>query len=65
VLRDTTFCFIALGFGCINRSAVILSDAAISILLKKRPSLRPWRHRDYVVDALWMEEIDFGGSVIS
>ena len=29
---------------------------AIKLLLTKRPSLRPWRHRDYVLDVLWMVE---------
>ena len=56
-------------FGGINRSAGILcawlivacgysAEEAIQLLLKKRPSLRPWRHRDYVIDALWMVEQD-------
>ena len=54
-------------FGGINRSAAILcawlivaydycAEDAIKLLLTKRPSLRPWRHRDYVLDALWMVE---------
>eukprot|EP00435_Cladocopium_sp_Y103_P023001 s2744_g5.t1 len=52
-------------FGGINRSAAILcawliaahdysAQETIQILLQKRPSLRPWRHRDYVLDALWL-----------
>ena len=56
-------------FGGINRSAGILcawliveygysAEEAIQLLLKKRPSLRPWRHRGYVIDALWMVEQD-------
>jgi len=54
-------------FGGINRSAAVLcawliaaygysSEDAIKPLLTKRPSLRPWRHRAYVVEALWMVE---------
>ena len=54
-------------FGGINRSAAILcawlivaydysAEDAIKLLLTKRPSLRPWRHREYVLDALWMVE---------
>ena len=54
-------------FGRINRSAAILcawlivaydysAEDAIKLLLTKRPSLRPWRHREYVLDALWMVE---------
>ena len=54
-------------FGGINRSAAILcawlfvaydytAEDAIKLLRTKRPSLRPWRHRDYVLDALWMVE---------
>ena len=54
-------------FGGINRSAGVLcawliaaygysAEDAIKILITKRPSLRPWRHRDYVLEALWMVE---------
>ena len=54
-------------FGGINRSAAILcawliaahdysAQEAIQILLRRRPSLRPWKHRDYVLDALWLVE---------
>ena len=54
-------------FGGINRSAAVLcawliaaygysAEDAIKLLLTKRPSLRPWRHRDYVLEALWMVE---------
>ena len=50
-------------FGGINRSAAIFctwliiaydytAEDAIDLLLSKRPSLRPWRHRSYVLDAL-------------
>ena len=54
-------------FGGINRSAAILcawpivaydysAEDAIKLLLTRGPSLRRWRHRDYVLDALWMVE---------
>ena len=54
-------------FGGINRSAAVLcawliaaygysAEDATKLLLTKRPSLRPWRHRDYVLEALWMVE---------
>ena len=54
-------------FGGINRSAAVLcawliaaygysAEDAIKILITKRPSLRPWHHRDYVLEALWMVE---------
>ena len=54
-------------FGGINRSAGVLcawliaaygysAEDAIKILITKRPSLRPWHHRDYVLEALWMVE---------
>ena len=32
------------------------AEDAIKILVTKRPSLRPWRHRDYVLEALWVVE---------
>jgi len=52
-------------FGGINRSAAVLcawliaangysAEDAIKMLLTK--TLRPWRHRDYVLEALWMVE---------
>ena len=54
-------------FGGINRSAGVLwawliaaygysAEDANNILITKRPSLRPWHHRDYVLEALWMVE---------
>jgi len=54
-------------FGGINRSAAVLcawlivayddsAEDAIKLLLTKRPSLCPRRHRDYVLDVLWMVE---------
>ena len=50
-------------FGGINRSAAVLcawliaaygysAEDATKLLLTKRPSLRPWRHRDYVLEAV-------------
>lgn len=54
-------------FGGINRSAGVLcawlvvaydfsADDAVGLLLKKRPSLRPWRNRPYVLEALFKLE---------
>ena len=51
-------------FGGINRSAGVLcawlvvgynfsAQDAIQLLLEKRPSLRPWHNRPYVLEALW------------
>ena len=50
-------------FGGINRSAAVLcawlmaaygysAEDATKLLLTKRPSLRPWSHRDYVLEAV-------------
>jgi len=46
------------GFACLaHRSLYDYSaEDAIKPLLTKRPSLRPWRHREYVLEALWMVE---------
>ena len=54
-------------FDGINRSAAVLcawliaaygysAEDAIKMLLTKRLSLRPWHHRDYVLEAWWMVE---------
>ena len=54
-------------FGGINRSAGALcawlvvgynypAEDAVQLLLKKRPSLRPWHNRPYVLEALWQLE---------
>eukprot|EP00438_Fugacium_kawagutii_P009621 Skav215647 [mRNA] locus=scaffold736:360470:360931:- [translate_table: standard] len=54
-------------FGGINRSAGVLcawliigynfsKDDAVKLLLEKRPSLRPWKNRPYVLEALWQLE---------
>lgn len=54
-------------FGGINRSAGVLcawlvvaydfsADDAVRLLLEKRPSLRPWRNRPYVLEALFKLE---------
>lgn len=54
-------------FGGINRSAGVLcawlivaysysADEAVQLLLEKRPSLRPWHKRPYVLEALWKLE---------
>ena len=51
-------------FGGINRSAGVLCAwlvvsyehsalEAVQLLLQKRPALRPWRNRPYVLEALW------------
>ena len=50
--------------GGINRSAGVLCAwlvvayehsalEAVQLLLQKRPALRPWRNRPYVLEALW------------
>ena len=60
-------------FGGISRSSAILcawlivaydyTAEAIDLLLKKRPSLRPWRHRSYVLDALYCVDLEtFSGA---
>ena len=33
------------------------AEEAIDLLLSKRPSLRTWRHRSYVLDALYCVEL--------
>ena len=54
-------------FGGINRSAGVLcawlvvgynysAEDAVQLLLEKRPSLRPWHNRPYVLKALWKLE---------
>ena len=54
-------------FGGINRSAGALcawlvvgynysAEDAVQLLLEKRPSLRPWHNRPYVLEALWKLE---------
>ena len=54
-------------FGGINRSAGVLcawlvvgynysAEDAVQLLLQKRPSLRPWHNRPYVLEALWQLE---------
>ena len=54
-------------FGGINRSAGVLcawlvvgynysAEDAVQLLLEKRPSLRPWHNRPYVLEALWKLE---------
>jgi len=57
----------ALPLLCINRSAGALcawlvvgynysAEDAVKLLLEKRPSLRPWHNRPYVLEALWKLE---------
>ena len=54
-------------FGGINRSAGVLcawlvvgynysAEDAVQLLLEKRPALRPWHNRPYVLEALWQLE---------
>jgi protein-tyrosine phosphatase len=67
VIADKPMNILFYCFGGINRSAAVLcawlivaydysAEDAIKLLLTKRPSLCPRRHRDYVLDALWMVE---------
>ena len=69
VLQDAPMNVLFHCFGGINRSAAILcawlivaydytAEGAIDLLLTKRPSLRPWRHRSYVLDALYSLELE-------
>ena len=36
--------------------SVLDAEDAVQLLLEKRPSLRPWRNRPYVLEALWKRE---------
>ena len=71
VMRDYPMHILFHCFGGINRSAAILcawliiaydytAEEAIDLLLSKRPSLRPWRQRSYVLDALYCVELARG-----
>ena len=71
VVRDYPMHILFHCFGGINRSAAILcawliiaydytAEEAIDLLLSKRPSLRPWRQRSYVLDALYCVELARG-----
>ena len=69
VLNDAPMNVLFHCFGGINRSAASLcawlivaydytAKEAIDLLLTKRPSLRPWRYRSYVLDALCALELE-------
>ena len=69
VLEETSMHILFHCFGGINHSAAILcawlivaydytAEEAINLLLRKRPSLRPWRHRSYVLDALYCVNLE-------
>eukprot|EP00435_Cladocopium_sp_Y103_P038188 s1010_g10.t1 len=58
-------------FGGINRSTAVLcawlvigygctAKESIEVVLCRRPSLRPWKHRDYVLEALYIVEKERG-----
>ena len=67
VTRDESMHVLFHCFGGINRSAGALcawlvvgynysAEDAVQLLLEKRPSLRPWHNRPYVLEALWKLE---------